>query len=221
MAFLYRLLPPRPSFADDMDPGEADAMERHVATWQDLLNRDVALAFGPVLDPEDPWVWVCSISMTRRPLARSATTTPPLPLGPALTRSCQCNSSSAADGPIQRSGEVTQIRNSRPSPAIIVAVVALVAAVGGTALGGQIATPSKIGEKKVKKIANKQINKRLPLGAEVTSPTARWGRRSSRARFRSSVRHAPPISRSRSNRTTPPRSPSTRRSTTRRRCTTT
>ncbi len=55
MAFLYRLLPPRPTFAQDMSPAEADVMERHVAYWQDLLNRDVALAFGPVLHPEDPW----------------------------------------------------------------------------------------------------------------------------------------------------------------------
>ena len=55
MAFLYRLLPPRPTFAQDMNSGEADVMQRHVTYWQDLLNRDVALAFGPVLDPEDPW----------------------------------------------------------------------------------------------------------------------------------------------------------------------
>ena len=34
---------------------ECAVMQRHVAYWQDLLNRDVALAFGPVLDPEDPW----------------------------------------------------------------------------------------------------------------------------------------------------------------------
>jgi uncharacterized protein YciI len=55
MAFLYRLLPPRPTFAEDMSSAQAEVMERHVAYWQDLLNRDVALAFGPVLDPEDPW----------------------------------------------------------------------------------------------------------------------------------------------------------------------
>jgi hypothetical protein len=42
-------------------------MERHVAYWQDLLNREVALTFGPVLDPEDPWAWACSTSMTSRP----------------------------------------------------------------------------------------------------------------------------------------------------------
>jgi uncharacterized protein len=55
MAFLYRLLPPRPTFAQDMSPAEADVMGRHVAYWQDLLGRQVALAFGPVLDPEEPW----------------------------------------------------------------------------------------------------------------------------------------------------------------------
>lgn len=30
-------------------------MQRHVAYWQDLLNREVAVAFGPVSEPEDPW----------------------------------------------------------------------------------------------------------------------------------------------------------------------
>jgi len=55
MAFLYRLLPPRPTFAQDMSQAEAEVMERHVGYWQDLLGRDVALVFGPVLDPEEQW----------------------------------------------------------------------------------------------------------------------------------------------------------------------
>jgi uncharacterized protein YciI len=55
VAFLYRLLPPRASFAQDMSPAEAEVMERHIGYWQDLLQRDVAVVFGPVLDPEDPW----------------------------------------------------------------------------------------------------------------------------------------------------------------------
>jgi uncharacterized protein len=38
-----------------MSPDEAETMERHVAYWQDLLSRERALAFGPVLDPEGPW----------------------------------------------------------------------------------------------------------------------------------------------------------------------
>ena len=49
MAILYRPLPPRPTFTQDMSSAEAAVMQRH-----DLLDRDVALAFGPVLDPEDP-----------------------------------------------------------------------------------------------------------------------------------------------------------------------
>ena len=55
MAYLYRLLPPRPTFSQDMTPPEAEVMERHVGYWQDLLNRGVAVAFGPVLHPEEPW----------------------------------------------------------------------------------------------------------------------------------------------------------------------
>lgn len=55
MAFLYRLLPPRPTFAQDMSPDEAAVMERHGAYWQDLVDRDVAVAFGPVLDPAGVW----------------------------------------------------------------------------------------------------------------------------------------------------------------------
>jgi uncharacterized protein len=51
----YRLRPPRPTFAQDMSSAEADVMQRHVAYWQNLLNRDVALAFGPVHDPGNLW----------------------------------------------------------------------------------------------------------------------------------------------------------------------
>ncbi len=54
---------------------------------------------------------------------------------------------------------------SRPSPALIVSVVALVAALAGTAVAANpTATSSAINKKKVKKIANKQIDKRLPWG---------------------------------------------------------
>jgi hypothetical protein len=61
-----------------------------------------------------------------------------------------------------------RIIESRPSPAIIIAVVALVAAVAGTAIAGPSATTSAVTKSKVKKIANKQIDKRLPLsGAEI------------------------------------------------------
>ena len=55
MAFLYRLQPPRATFAQDMSADEGAVMQQHVAYWQDLLDRRVALAFGPVLDADDPW----------------------------------------------------------------------------------------------------------------------------------------------------------------------
>jgi uncharacterized protein YciI len=55
MAFLYRLQPPRPTFPQDMTAAEGEVMQRHIAYWQDLLGREVALAFGPVMDPDDPW----------------------------------------------------------------------------------------------------------------------------------------------------------------------
>ena len=55
-----------------------------------------------------------------------------------------------------------RIIRTRPSPAIVVAILALVAALAGTAIAGSTATTSKITKAKVKKVANKQINKRLP-----------------------------------------------------------
>jgi hypothetical protein len=61
-------------------------------------------------------------------------------------------------------------RRMRPSPAIVVAALALVAAVAGTAIAGTDATTSAINKKKVKKIATKQANKAidgvLPIGSE-------------------------------------------------------
>jgi hypothetical protein len=52
--------------------------------------------------------------------------------------------------------------SARSSPALIVAVVALVAALAGTAVAGPGASSSAITKAKVKKVANKQINKQLP-----------------------------------------------------------
>ena len=51
-------LPP-PAAASNLRPrhefGGCRREQRHVAYWQGLLNREVALAFGPVFDPEGPW----------------------------------------------------------------------------------------------------------------------------------------------------------------------
>ena len=67
-----------------------------------------------------------------------------------------------------------RIKQRRPSPAIVVAVLALVAALAGTAVAGPDATISakKVTKKKVKKISNKQIDKRLPwTGDEIDEST--------------------------------------------------
>jgi hypothetical protein len=65
-----------------------------------------------------------------------------------------------------------RIANSRPSPAIVVAIVALVAGLAGTAVAGPGAETSAVTKKKVKKIANRQINKRLPWGTAAIADNA-------------------------------------------------
>jgi hypothetical protein len=55
MAFLYRLISPRPAFPQDMTAAEGEVMQRHGAYWHDLLGRGVAVAYGPVFDPAGAW----------------------------------------------------------------------------------------------------------------------------------------------------------------------
>jgi uncharacterized protein len=53
--FLYKLIPPRPTFDQDMSESEGAIMGRHVAYWQELADRGTALVFGPVSDPAGAW----------------------------------------------------------------------------------------------------------------------------------------------------------------------
>lgn len=53
--YFCRLVPPRPSFAMDMNEAEKTAMTAHVAYWGTLLERGIAVVFGPVGDPTGPW----------------------------------------------------------------------------------------------------------------------------------------------------------------------
>jgi uncharacterized protein YciI len=53
--FLYRLIPPRPTFDKDMNDEEAATMGEHVAYWQALVERGTAIVFGPVGDPAGVW----------------------------------------------------------------------------------------------------------------------------------------------------------------------
>ena len=49
--FFLKLIPPRPTFQQDMTESERAMMLRHVAYWTELAERGVAVAFGPVADP--------------------------------------------------------------------------------------------------------------------------------------------------------------------------
>jgi uncharacterized protein len=50
--FLYRLIPPRPSFARDMTEAEGTIMQAHFAYWLSLLEQGKVVVVGPVLDPK-------------------------------------------------------------------------------------------------------------------------------------------------------------------------
>jgi uncharacterized protein YciI len=50
--WLIRLIPPRPTFADDATPAEEALMEQHFAYWKDLNAKGICIFGGPVLDPK-------------------------------------------------------------------------------------------------------------------------------------------------------------------------
>lgn len=53
--FLCRLLPPRPTFAFDMNADERKVMLAHGAYWRQKLAEGVVIAFGPVADARGAW----------------------------------------------------------------------------------------------------------------------------------------------------------------------
>lgn len=53
--FLCRLIPPRPTFAMDMNAAERKVMNDHVAYWTGLAHKGLARVFGPVADPKGVW----------------------------------------------------------------------------------------------------------------------------------------------------------------------
>ena len=52
--FMYKLIPPRATFAQTMTESEAEIMRRHVAYWSGLFSNGsgAVVAFGPVADPK-------------------------------------------------------------------------------------------------------------------------------------------------------------------------
>ena len=55
MHYLYKLIPPRPTFAADMTEVEAAVMAEHAEYWTALVDEGPVVAFGPVFDPAGVW----------------------------------------------------------------------------------------------------------------------------------------------------------------------
>ena len=50
--FVLKLIPCRPTFAQDMTPEERNIMQQHVVYWKDLMDKGMVIVFGPVMDPK-------------------------------------------------------------------------------------------------------------------------------------------------------------------------
>src|ERR687898_1702688 len=72
---------------------------------------------------------------------------------------------------VGRSDHMTRLRRARRSPALVISVLAMVAAMAGTAVAANPTANSsadvtkKQAKKIAKKQAKKQVNKKLPIGA--------------------------------------------------------
>lgn len=53
--FVFRLISPRPTFAQDMTDEERDIMARHAAHWKPYLDSGQMVVFGPILDGTGSW----------------------------------------------------------------------------------------------------------------------------------------------------------------------
>lgn len=49
--YLIKLVPNRPTFAQDMTDDERAIMQQHIAYWKEYLDSGIMLVFGPVFDP--------------------------------------------------------------------------------------------------------------------------------------------------------------------------
>jgi uncharacterized protein YciI len=50
--YSLKLIPPRLDFAQTMSGQERAVMQQHLAYWADLMQKGIALVYGPVLDPK-------------------------------------------------------------------------------------------------------------------------------------------------------------------------
>jgi hypothetical protein len=55
LRFLYKLIPSRPTFVQDMTEVERKVMQEHAIYWKGLIDDGTAIVFGLVLDPKGAW----------------------------------------------------------------------------------------------------------------------------------------------------------------------
>lgn len=53
--YVLKLIPSRPTFAEDMSETERKIMQEHILYWKECMGRGIVLIFGPVLDPKGPF----------------------------------------------------------------------------------------------------------------------------------------------------------------------
>jgi uncharacterized protein YciI len=53
--FLYKLIPPRSTFAQDMTEVERKVIQEHATYWKGVTDKGITIVLGLVLDPKDPW----------------------------------------------------------------------------------------------------------------------------------------------------------------------
>ncbi len=49
--YFCRLIPPRPTFAQDLSPAEGQVMQEHAGYWHGLMKQGKVVTFGLVADP--------------------------------------------------------------------------------------------------------------------------------------------------------------------------
>jgi uncharacterized protein YciI len=53
--FVFRLIPPRPTFDVDMNDDERAIMQRHAAYWREQVEAGKVVVYGPVRDSTGAW----------------------------------------------------------------------------------------------------------------------------------------------------------------------
>ena len=50
--FFVKLIPPRPTFTEDITAEERSIMNKHIVYWREKMDKGMVIVFGPVFDPK-------------------------------------------------------------------------------------------------------------------------------------------------------------------------